>query len=512
MLLRRRAGIALAVVSAGVFLSALDQTMVVTILPAILRDLHISFTRLDDAAWIVTGYLLGYTVAMPLFGRIADLRGRRIMFVVSLGIFMLGSALCLFAGSLSTLVGARIVQAAGGGAVVPIAMAVAADLFPLERRAFTLGIIGAAAEAGGVLGPLYGAGISQVWGWRSIFLVNVPLGLVLAVLCWLVLPRADEETVLLDESQIGTARAGRPVGRVDYVGAALMAVALSALAIGLGGNTQTGQAAVKVWWLVGSGLAFAVFLLWESRHSHPLVRLELFKRLPFTAANIANLLVGGALIVGMVEIPLWAYSLRGATEVQGGLLLMRLTVMIPVGALLGGWVADRLGYRLTAIAGFAATAAGYALMALWPGQPSELAMTRDLMLTGLGFGLVIAPIGATVIAAVGPRWMATGSALVTVMRMVGMMIGLSVLSSWGIRRFNGLMATTMLPLRNGDMTDQAYDTLVKAYDATLSAALRTVYSEFFWIAGAVALTAIVPAVFFYRGKSGRGFRAPLFPQ
>ena len=512
MLGRRRVGVALAVVSAGVFLSALDQTMVVTILPAILRDLHISFTRLNDAAWIVTGYLLGYTVAMPLFGRIADLRGRRIMFVVSLGIFMLGSALCLVAGSLGTLVGSRILQAAGGGAVVPIAMAVAADLFPLERRAFTLGIIGAAAEAGGVLGPLYGAGLSQLWGWRSIFFVNIPLGIVLGVLCWLVLPRAGEETVLLDESTAGAARAGRPAGRVDYGGAALMAVALSALAIGLGGNTQTGQAAVKVWWLVGSGLAFAVFLLWESRHSHPLVRLALFKRLPFTAANVANLLVGGALIVGMVEIPLWAYSLRGATEVQGGLLLMRLTVMIPVGALLGGWVADRLGYRLTAIAGFAATAAGYALMALWPGQPSELAMTRDLMLTGLGFGLVIAPIGATVIAAVGPRWMATGSALVTVMRMVGMMVGLSALSSWGIRRFNGLMANTMLPLHTEDLTDQAYDALVKAYDATLSAALRTVYSEFFWIAGAVALLAVVPAIFFYRGRRGREFRTPLFPQ
>jgi EmrB/QacA subfamily drug resistance transporter len=510
---RRRAGVALVVVSVGVFLSALDQTMVVTVLPAILRDLHISFTRLDDAAWIVTGYLLGYTVAMPLFGRIADLRGRRIMFVVSLGIFMLGSALCLFAGSLSALVAARIVQAAGGGAVVPIAMAVAADLFPLERRAFTLGIIGAAAEAGGVLGPLYGAGLSQLWGWRSIFLVNVPLGLILGVLCWLVLPRASEETVFLDESEAGaTPSRARPGGRVDYVGAALMAVALSALAIGLGGNTQTGQAAVKVWWLVGSGLAFAVFLLWESRHNHPLVRLELFKRLPFTAANVANLLVGGALIVGMVEIPLWAYSLRGATEVQGGLLLMRLTVMIPIGALLGGWVADRLGYRLTAVAGFAATAAGYALMALWPGQPSELTMTRDLMLTGLGFGLVIAPIGATVIAAVGPRWMATGSALVTVMRMVGMMVGLSALSSWGIRRFNGLMANTMLPLRTEDLTDQAYDTLVRAYDATLTAALRTVYSEFFWIAGALALLAIIPAVFFYRGRRGREFRTPLFPQ
>ena len=377
--------------------------MVVTVLPAILRDLHISFTRLDDAAWIITGYLLGYTVAMPLFGRIADLRGRRIMLLVSLGIFMLGSALCLVSDSLSTLVAARIVQAAGGGAMVPIAMAVAADLFPLERRAFTLGIIGAAAEAGGVLGPLYGAGLSQLWGWRSIFLVNVPLGLVLGVLCWLVLPRRE--------------RGDRPPGRSPSQARRVPAGARDAWTTGvlrswrwrcplspsdLGGNSQTGQAAVKPWWLVGSGLAFAVFLLWESRHSHPLVRLGLFKRLPFTAANVANLLVGGALIVGMVEIPLWAYSLRGATEVQGGLLLMRLTVMIPVGALLGGWVADRLGYRLTAIVGFAATAAGYALMALWPGQPSELAMTRDLMLTGLGFGLVIAPIGATVIAAVGP--------------------------------------------------------------------------------------------------------------
>jgi EmrB/QacA subfamily drug resistance transporter len=508
---RRRAGLALAVVSAGVFLSALDQTMVVTVLPAILRDLHISFTRLDDAAWIVTGYLLGYTVAMPLFGRIADLRGRRIMFLVSLGIFMVGSGFCLAAGGLKTLVAARIIQAAGGGAVVPIAMAVAADLYPIERRAFTLGIIGAAAEAGGVLGPLYGAALSQLWGWRSIFLVNIPLGLVLATLCWLALPRSSEETELLDPGGDGTAQA-RQVRRVDYLGAGFMAAALAALAIGLGGNTQTGQAAVKPWWLVGSAVAFAVFILWETRQDHPLVRLELFKRLPFTAANIANLLVGGALIVGMVEIPLWAYSLRGATEIQGGLLLMRLTIMIPFGAIVGGWAADRVGYRLTALGGFLAMAAGYALMALWPGQPSELTMTRDLMLSGLGFGLVIAPIGATVIAAVGPRWMATGSALVTVMRMVGMMVGLSALSSWGIRRFNELMSGTVLPLRGQDMTQEAYDALAKAYDTTLTAALHTVYSEFFWIAAVVALLAVVPAVFFYRGRRSREFRAPLFPQ
>jgi EmrB/QacA subfamily drug resistance transporter len=505
---RRRAGPALAVVSAGVFLAALDQTMVVTVLPAILRDLHIPFTRLNDAAWIVTGYLLGYTVAMPLFGRIADLRGRRLMYVVSLGIFMLGSGLSLLAAGLGSLVAARIVQAAGGGALVPIAMAVGGDVFPPEKRAFTLGIIGAAAEAGGVLGPLYGAGLTQLWGWRSIFLINIPLGLILVVLCWLVLPRPQEETSYLQPDDQGSKASAR---RVDYLGAILMAAALTSLAIGLGGNTQTGTAAVKPLWLAGSGVAFLTFILWETRAAHPLVQLKFFRRLPFTAANLANLLVGGALIVAMVEIPLYAYSLLNSTEVQGGLLLMRLTVMIPVGALLGGWLADRVGYRFTAIAGFLAATAGFVLLAQWSPHTSQLAMTRDLLLTGLGFGLVIAPVGATVIASVGPRWMATGSALVTVMRMVGMMVGLSALSSWAIRRFNGLMSGTSIPLRTGGMTQEAYDSLVKSYDAVLNAALRTVYSEFFWIAGGLMLVAVVPAVFFYRGRLTAGVRSPLYP-
>ena len=489
----RRANLALAVVAAGVFVAALDQTMVVTVLPSIMRDLHIPFTRLDDAAWVVTGYLLGYTVAMPLFGRMADVHGRRLMYLVALAIFAGGSVLCVLSGGLHSLVTARMVQAAGGGAVVPIAMALSADLLPPHRLALAMGLIGAAAEGGGVLGPLYGAALTHLWGWRSIFWVNVPLALLLAAACWFLLPRDTRA------AREGGAR-GRE--RVDYAGAVLLAASLSTLTIGLGSGTQTGAVPVRPWWLVGSVVSFAAFVVWELRARQPLVRLSLFRERSFAAANVANFAVGAALIVGMVEIPLYAYSLLGMSEIGGGLLLLRMTVMIPVGALVGGVVAGRLGYRATGVVGFAVIALGYALVSQWPDDPGNLRMTLDLLLTGLGFGLVIAPIGASVIESAGARWTATGSALVTVMRMIGMMVGLAALSSWGLRRFNELMAGTSLPLRTEGMTDAQYQALTSAYEQALNAALHSVYGRFFAIAAVVAALAVIPALFFRRRAKG----------
>ena len=498
---RSRTVLALATVSAGVFVAALDQTMVVTVLPSILRTLHISATRLNEAAWIVTGYLLGYTVAMPLFGRLADVVSRRIMWAVALVIFMAGSLGCVVAGGLSTLVAARVVQAAGGGALVPIAMAVSASLVPVGRRAFALGLIGAAAEAGGVLGPLYGAALSQQWGWHVIFLVNLPLGVCLAAAGLILVPRNADRS----PAEAGVSRS------IDYAGAALMAVALASLTIGLNGDTKAGSAAVRPLWLLGSGVAFAVFLLWEARAMAPLIQLSFFRRRAFAAANLANFAVGAALVIGMVEIPLYAFSLLRVSEISGGLLLMRLTVMIPIGALVGGWLADRVGYRAIGVAGFIMTGVGYLLISLWPGQPSNTVMTFDLMLTGLGFGLVIAPISATVIASVGERWMATGSALVTVMRMVGMMVGLSALSSWGIRQFNALMAGHPLPLQTGGMSDSQYKALTEAYTKATDSALNAVYSEFFLVASIIALAGVVPALFFLRRHRGAA-HVPFLPQ
>ncbi len=494
---RHRTTLALTVLCSAVFLAALDQTMVVTVLPSIMRTLHIPYTKLDDAAWIVTGYLLGYTVAMPFFGRLADVRGRRMIFATALGVFAVGSVLCALAVDLRWLVAARVIQAAGGGALVPVAMVVAVGLLP-TRRAFALGVVGAAAEAGGVLGPLYGAILSQTWGWKTIFLVNIPLSLILIAATY----RFLSQDVPMRDGE-------RP--SIDYVGAVLMGAFLASLTIGLAGDTQTGSVTVRPVWLAVSILALAAFVAFELHTRKPLVRLSLFRSLPFSAANLANLAVGVALIIAMVEVPLYAYSILGSTEIEGGLLLVRLTLMIPLGALAGGWVADRTGYRLTGVLGFALTGVGFTLIGFWPAEPSNLQMTAALMTTGLGFGLVIAPIGATVIASVGSAWMTTGSALVTVMRMIGMTVGLSALSSWGLQRFNGLMAGSPLPLRTAGMSQSQYDALVEAYQRTLDASLHAVYSEFFLIAGGVALAAIIPALFFYRGRS-RGFRLPFLPQ
>src|SRR5258708_1346930 len=217
---RRAALLAVLAASAAVFLTALDQTVVVTALPRIIVDLQIPVTQLDRAAWIISGYLLGYVVAMPLMGRVSDMYGRRRIFITCLCIFALGSLFCALAPILGDnvsldflqgigidvsspgliwLVAARFVQAAGGGAVVPVAMAVAGDFYGEKRRGLALGLIGMVTEAGGVLGPLYGSVIVQYGGvWISprasilptnlrptifFFHFSLPTGLLFFLLC-----------------------------------------------------------------------------------------------------------------------------------------------------------------------------------------------------------------------------------------------------------------------------------------------------------------------------------------
>lgn len=536
--LSRGATFAMVALCAAVFVAALDMTMVLTIMRDIMISLYIDVRNLNDAGWIITAYLLGYTVAMPLFGRLADVKGRRLMAMVALGLFLIGSALCVFLARLDLFVMARIIQAAGGGALVPIAMSAAADMYPLSRRGLVLGIIGGAAEAGGVLGPMYGVGLALAWNWRLIFIVNIPLCVILIPLCWWLLrsgatPSYPDTAAGTDDTGPGsvggadaraaTATADGPGGilrrwwrrgQVDYVGAALMALSLAGVTIGLGTgttmvNTGTGDAAdgggiVRWQWLVTAGVAFVIFLLWEWKTRRPLIRLQLFRKPPFAAANIAHLLVGAALIIGMVEIPLYANTLFGMSSVRSGLLLMELMGMIPVGAVIGGFVADYIGYRVVAVLGFLVACGGFILVSLWPLDPGGWLMLRDLFISGFGFGLVVGPIGATVTHASGSRWMATGSALVTVSRMVGMVLALSALSSWGVRRYNALTEGVVIPIvRPEGVSDAQWQAMKDAAGAAIDGALHTVFSNFFLIAAVMIGLAVIPALFFY-DRLGRG--------
>jgi len=542
---RNTALLAMLAACSAVFLTALDQTVVVTALPKIITDLQITSEQLDRAAWIVSGYLLGYVIAMPLMGRISDMYGRRRIFIICLGIFGIGSLLCGLAPflgqqidisflqhiginvaapddfsdptalnpSLVWLVAARFVQAAGGGAIIPVAMAIAGDFYGEKQRALALGLIGMVTEAGGVLGPLYGAIIVQTLGWQAIFFLNLPLVAILAFFIWRLIPPAET-----------TARTAHSRGRIDFLGALLLGAALICLSIGLSQEAATSTIAVSGSgsnqafiqnnpWLIGASIVLiATFIAVEvylerrwvaarseeknsqsgSRKGHvlPMVELSLFKRRPFSASALVSLLVGAALIIAMVNIPLFIATVLGGQPIDSGLALLRLTAMIPLGAITGGWLCARITCRLTAILGLIFTATGFWLMHLWPIQVNWIQITISAVIGGFGFGLVIAPIATTAINAVSNRQMGMGSSVVTVLRIVGMILGLALLTSWGLGRFHDLLLAFKPPVGVIPFSDM-YNKALSRY-ATFAA--HEVYTSIFLAAGFICLIAIIPSI------------------
>ena len=506
---RRTAMLALLVACAAVFLTALDQTVVVTALPQIITDLQIPVLQLDRAAWIVSGYLLGYVIAMPLMGRVSDMYGRRRVFLICLSIFAFGSLFCGLAPILGNsidlsflqqfglnmdspgliwLVAARFVQAAGGGAVVPVAMAVAGDFYGEERRGLALGLVGMVTEAGGVLGPLYGAFIVQTWGWQAIFYLNLPIVAVLLFFVWRLIPR------------------GTPLKeRIDLPGAILLGASLLCLSLGLSqeagqlspSTTTAGSASIQnnPWLiaaaivLLGAFIALEVFT--ERRNNWPVVELSIFKRAAFSATALVSLLVGGALIIAMADIPIFIATVLGRPPLDSGLALLRLTAMIPIGALIGGWLCSRISCRLTAILGLLPAALGFWLMHLWPLNVDWTQITSSTLITGLGFGLVIAPIGTTAINAASKRQIGMAASVVTVLRMIGMILGLAALTSWGLGRFRTLAAAFKPPV-GVPAFSTAYNTLYAHY---LVASAHEVYTAIFLAAGILCVIAILPAIF-----------------
>ena len=476
--------VVLMVACSGVFLAALDQTVVVTALPSIMQDIHLPVTRLEQAMWIITGYLLGYTVAMPLMARLSDIYGRIRVYILALLLFVGGSVLVALGESLGWLVGARVIQAIGGGAMLPVTMALAGDIFTERRRALALGIVGAVAEAGGVLGPLYGGLLIKFAGWRWIFWINLPLGLLIAIMVKGLIP---------------------PIRRlrvpVDYIGGFLIAGCLALLTFGLwqevGNPRPPWQTAGSV---AGSGVLLAAFILRERRVSLPLLDLSLFRRMSFAAANGAHLLVGGALIIAMVNVPLMTDTVLGQPPLEGGLRLMRLSGAIPVGAVAGGFLCGRFGYRLPMFLGLGLTALGFRWLSGWGLDIADPAMTANLAVTGFGFGLVIAPITAAVIDGVGQERRGVAAAVVTLSRMVGMMVGLSVLTSWGMGRYAAVTSVIPFPFpQAADTPAQAQQRLL-LYQEQVTQATLGLFNDLFLAASVVAVAALVPGMLMSRRK------------
>src|SRR3990170_7410836 len=275
----------LVAVALGVFFAADDQTFVVTVLPSMIEGIGLPQDEFYRAAWIVNGYILGYVVAMPIMGRVADVFGHGRIYVLSILIFMVGSALVAVSPNLEWMIGARSFQAIGGGAVVPVAMAIVADVFPPERRALGIAAMAAASEMGGLFGPLWGGSLVQVIGWRGLFWINLPMVAPIALaVWWLARDRAREKVP------------------VDYVGGALLAVGLSLLTIALTDDPiQPRPLPLTVGLYLGALASGAAFVGRERLTRVPMVALSLFRSVPLSAGHLTNFLVGGGLIVAMVK-------------------------------------------------------------------------------------------------------------------------------------------------------------------------------------------------------------------
>ena len=486
--------IILTLISFSVFLGALDLTVVSTILRQVIYDLEIPFpSGMNEAAWIVTGYLLAYTLTMPVMGRLSDLYGRRRVFLICLAVFVLGSLIVGVANSLGVMIAGRVAQALGAGALVPVAMAVIGDVFPPHQRAIALGILGAVDTAGWVVGPLYGSLMVTQFDWRWIFFINAPFGIVAALLAWIALRDLDQPLA---------------AARMDYLGALFLSVALAALSIALTGESSAASsnfAAASA--ASGGGLSphapilFAVCLgasglfVWrEMRARQPLIDLMLFRNLTFSAACLVNLLVGGALIAAVVDVPLYVNTVmllaRGFTPAQAdlhsGVILALLTSAMVLAAMFGGWLTARTSYRLPVLFGLVVAVCGFGLLSQWGATLADATQARDLIVCGIGLGVVIAPIATAVINNAPAQQRGAASALVLILRLIGMTLALSALTTWGVTRFDALTRATPLSAFTADFV-----TRISAQ----------VMGEIFALAAIACAAAILPAILLRRATT-----------
>ena len=453
------------IICLGVFSTALDQTVVVAALPTVMLELEIPLTDLDTASWIITGYLVSYTVAMPLAGRLSDVYGRVRMFQIALLVFAVGSAFVAVAPNFAWIVSARVIQAIGGGATVPIGLAMAVAAVEPKHRGVTLGIVAASAEAGSVLGPLYGGALIEWVGWRFIFWLDVPQSLLLIALMAILRNQAN------------------PQAKMDYVGAVTVGAALTVITVGLSQRAIFSFDSVMPYAIIALGIMLiGVVIYVERRAAQPLFASFLYKSRSFVSANIAQFMVGVSLIIALVAVPLMANTVMEKGDWESALHLVRLTAAIPVGAVVGGYILRWTGVIPVTVTGLAFIGVGLLFMSGWGTQVEEFRLTAPLVLSGLGFGLVLPPISVTALSAAPSNYWGAAASLVTAARMVGMALGLAALSAWGIERFYSLTADVTI----GASFEETQAPLIEAG--------VTVFQDLFMIAGFVSLLAILPAL------------------
>ena len=436
----------LAIVGFSVFVAADDLTVVSTMLRPIIGDLGLVLPDgLDDAAWIVNVYLIAFVAVMPIAGRLSDVFGRRNTFIGAYSIFLVGTILIPLMDSLGPFLAARVLTAIGGGAMVPVALAVVGDVYPEAKRARALGTLAAIETLGWVWGPLYGAILVRFLSWEWQFWLNIPFAVVGIAAVWWALSDHDQ---------------GRRATRLDWKGATLLTAALVSLNLALLGNAEiqsvtgfdqlTGGSGFDFRWLyLVTVVAGGLFIQHERTADDPLIDPSVFKGRSLQIALAVNFIVGASLVISMVDVPIFINAVEIDVEdsaVVAGWILSALTAAMAITSYLGGRMTATSGYRLPIVVGMAAAVGAYVLMGFtWDVDTSYWVLGAQLGLLGAGLGLVTAPTSSVVVDAAEASKRGAAAATLMVVRLMGLSVGLSLLTAWGLARFNALRGDIDLP-------------------------------------------------------------------
>ena len=511
----------LTVLGVGVFLSGLELMVTAVALPSIVTDLA-SWTQLRLASWVINAYLLAYVITMPLAGRLADQWGARRLFMAGLAAFIVGSLFAGQAQSLELLIVGRVVQAIGGGILVPVGTAAASHLFEDHGRPRALGFIGALTFLGMAAGPFVGAWIitnfhpaaalessgfadgvvhdALAASWRYVFYVNVPIGIVALAMAWAASADWDSDRVH---------------GSIDLAGAMAFSLGtgLILVATTLAGSTELFDASLDpsvillsagALGLVSLGVAAAL----GARHPRAFLDVRLFRHRAFASAALVSLLTGYGFATAIVGAAVFVDRvLYGGPDVQR-VTLGALAGATAVGALVSGFILRLVGLRAVTVVGLVMSAGALFLMSRWTPGTGITEVAGILAIFGFGFGVTVTPRSTAAVEAVGRAAFGVASATVTVARMIGMAVGLAALTAFGSttidRLSNEIYATPdsyklFIPeaLRDRTLRDGL---VVQALERWAADEAGRILVGIFLVAAVVTAIALVPALALRRAE------------
>ncbi len=399
------------VVILGMIMSILDTTIVNVALRTLSHDLHSSISQIQ---WVVTGYLLSLAAVIPITGWAARRFGAKRVYLTSLVLFTIGSALCAVAASTTTLVLFRVLQGAGGGMIMPVGQLLMAQVAGPKRMGRVMGVVSMPAMLAPILGPVVGGAILQNMNWSWIFLVNVPIGALALVLAVRLLPRTDS----------GEA------GRLDTLGLLLMSGASTATVYGLAElGTHSNLTAPSVLWPIVAGLALSAAFIWHALHAErPLLDVRLYMNRVFGAASLTTFGLGAALFGAMILVPLYYQEVRHESVIVTGLLTgpqgLGMLLVMP----LAGRLSDRFGGGRIALAGVSLLAIASVPLAFVDAHTSVVTISLVLVLRGVGIGFSFMPAMTAAFASLRPDQLSDATPQLNVLQRIGGAIGTAVLA------------------------------------------------------------------------------------